>query len=206
MSTPPFNPLGPAHFSSRDRQAELETRPAKRIAVFYATQEGHTKEIAERIMLDLRKGGFDVDLHDVRLPIRLEGLFRSSARGIPEKSRLIQDHGLGLDRLRLQNFVDKKQVGEQRAEMNRSVQVIDELRTDGGLGEDQMHGGESVAGVTLQRREEFDVRLGRLQVFLFQSRGKTRRQTGERLHGAIQEIAQLAARRTAFPAGSPWPA
>lgn len=108
MSSSPFNPLGPAHFSSRDQKAELESHPARRVAVFYATQQGHTQEIAERIMLDLRKSGFDVDLHDVRLPLAFDLKLYSAAvlaasvhQGNHEKAMIqfVKDHRSELERM-----------------------------------------------------------------------------------------------------------
>lgn len=79
MSTSPFNPLGPAHDTSRDLGAELESHPSPRVAVFFATVEGHTREIAQRVFLDLRKVGFDVDLHDVREPFAFDLKLYSAA-------------------------------------------------------------------------------------------------------------------------------
>jgi menaquinone-dependent protoporphyrinogen oxidase len=38
----------------------------KPIAVFYATQEGHTHKIAERVADDLRKRGFEADVKNLR--------------------------------------------------------------------------------------------------------------------------------------------
>jgi menaquinone-dependent protoporphyrinogen oxidase len=37
-----------------------------RVAVFFATREGHTRKVAERIAANLRSQGLDVDLMDVR--------------------------------------------------------------------------------------------------------------------------------------------
>jgi menaquinone-dependent protoporphyrinogen oxidase len=108
MSSSPFNPLGPAHDTSRDRGAELESHPPKRVAVFFATQEGHTREIAERIMMDLRKGGFDVDLHDVRLPISFNlklysaAVLAASVHGGKHEKEMIQfvkNHRAELERM-----------------------------------------------------------------------------------------------------------
>jgi len=79
MSTSRFNPLGPAHHSSPDSPGEHANNPTARVAIFFATKEGHTKEIAERIMRDLRKDGFDVDLHDVRLPLAFDLSLYSAA-------------------------------------------------------------------------------------------------------------------------------
>ena len=70
MSSSPYNPLGPAHYTPPNQGVELQTNPAKRVAVFFATREGHAQQIAERIMADLRNHGFDVDIHDVRRPLQ----------------------------------------------------------------------------------------------------------------------------------------
>lgn len=67
MTSSSYNPLGPAHYISPNG-GEIPVQNEKRVAVFFATREGHTQQIAERITADLRKHGFDVDLHDVRLP------------------------------------------------------------------------------------------------------------------------------------------
>ncbi|MBZ5661937.1 MAG: protoporphyrinogen oxidase [Acidobacteriia bacterium] len=108
MSSSPFNPLGPAHDTSRDPQTELESRPARRAGVFFASKEDHTREIAERIMLDLRKGGFDVDLHDVRIPLAFDlshycaaVLAASVHQGNHEKEmiRFVRDHRSELERM-----------------------------------------------------------------------------------------------------------
>ena len=45
---------------------ESTGKPSKRVAVFYATREGHTQRIADRIAADLRILGFDVDLLAIR--------------------------------------------------------------------------------------------------------------------------------------------
>ncbi len=69
MSSSPYNPLGPAHYAPSDSDMALDSPSPRRVAVYYATREGHTQEIAERIIARLRKNGFDVDLHDVRRPL-----------------------------------------------------------------------------------------------------------------------------------------
>ena len=66
MSSSFFNPLGPAHFSSLQSELDAPGPPSKRVAVFFATREGHTQRIAERIAADLLFLGFDVDLLPVR--------------------------------------------------------------------------------------------------------------------------------------------
>src|SRR5882724_9582187 len=44
--------------------------------------------------------------------------------------------------LRPQNLAEQKQIGKQGPEMNRRVQVVDQLRADGGLGQNQLQGSE----------------------------------------------------------------
>jgi menaquinone-dependent protoporphyrinogen oxidase len=39
-----------------------------RVAVFFATREGHTRKVSEHIAANLRSHGVDVDLNDVRAP------------------------------------------------------------------------------------------------------------------------------------------
>src|SRR5271165_6493283 len=69
MSSTQFNPLGPAHFSPKEPDQRLPGQPSKRVGVFFATREGHTQRIAERITSDLLALGFDVDLLSVHRPL-----------------------------------------------------------------------------------------------------------------------------------------
>ena len=66
----------------------------------------------------------------------------------------------------LKMSLQEKQVCEQCAEMDRSIQVIDQLRADGRLGQHQLDGREGVAGVTVQDSEKCVVVFGRLEAFL----------------------------------------
>jgi menaquinone-dependent protoporphyrinogen oxidase len=57
----------------RDREAgvahhmrALHQEVSMKAAVFFATREGQTRKIADRIAVDLRTDGLDVELHDVR--------------------------------------------------------------------------------------------------------------------------------------------
>ena len=77
--------------------------------------------------------------------------------------------------MRLQNLVDQKQICEQRAKMDRCVQIVDQLRADGGLGENQLHGGQGIAGVTVKHGKIRIVPLGGLEIFLFHRGGQKRR-------------------------------
>src|SRR5579863_6087956 len=68
MTASPFKPLGPMHYAP-ELQMDSPGAPTKRIAVFFATREGHTRRIAEQIATDLRNLGFDVDVLSVQRPI-----------------------------------------------------------------------------------------------------------------------------------------
>ncbi len=66
MNTSPFNPLGPAHYDPLKAETGVPGRHSQRVAVLFATREGHAKRIAERIVFDLLSLGFDSDLLAVR--------------------------------------------------------------------------------------------------------------------------------------------
>jgi len=100
MSSSPFDPLGPAHYSQKAGE-RLAGQSPTRVGVFFATREGHTQRIAERIAEDLRILGFDVDLLAVRdsLPFSLSNysaavLAASVHRGSHEKEmvQFVKDH------------------------------------------------------------------------------------------------------------------
>ena len=108
MSSSPFNPLGPAHYSSREPELKPTNQPPIRIGVFFATREGHTQRISERIAADLRTLGFDVDLLAVRhpLPFSLSNysaavLAASVHAGSHEKEmvQFVKDHRSELERI-----------------------------------------------------------------------------------------------------------
>lgn len=64
-----FNPVGPAHDCSTRSEHQIPGPHPKRVGVFFAMREGHTKQIAERIAADLQTIGFDVDLAAVHEPL-----------------------------------------------------------------------------------------------------------------------------------------
>jgi len=101
MNTSPFNPLGPAHFDSQKGESGVPGRHSHRVAVLFATREGHAKRIAERIVFDLLSLGFDSDLLAVKrhLPFDLNHysaalLVASVHAGHHEKEmvRFVRDH------------------------------------------------------------------------------------------------------------------
>ena len=108
MSSSPFNPLGPAHYAPVQPELKSMQQPPKRIGVFFATREGHTQRIAERIADDLRILGFDVDLLPVRRPLPFSlgnysaaVLAASVHGGIHEKEmvQFVKDHRSELERI-----------------------------------------------------------------------------------------------------------
>ena len=58
----------------------------------------------------------------------------------------------------LQDFIDQEEIGEQRAEVDRRVQVVDDLRSNGSLRGDELHGGLRVARVAVDDADERVIR------------------------------------------------
>ena len=79
---------------------------------------------------------------------------------------LARDHWFRGEGLRLQDFVDQKKVGEQSAQMDGSVQVIDQLGADDGLRENQVNRGERIESVFFQHGQKCVVAFGGLKIFL----------------------------------------
>jgi len=69
MSPSKFNPLGPAHFVSPGQGGDPAVEALPRVGVFYATREGQTRRIADRVAGELCKLGFEVDAQDVKHPL-----------------------------------------------------------------------------------------------------------------------------------------
>src|SRR5262249_40867002 len=65
--------------------------------------------------------------------------------------------------LRLQNLVDEKEIGEERAQVDRRVQVVDELGADRLLRQREANRGLRIARVALEDAGEGAVRLRRLE-------------------------------------------
>jgi menaquinone-dependent protoporphyrinogen oxidase len=108
MSSSHFNPLGPAHFSFQETGPKSTNQHAIHVGVFFATREGHTQRIAERIAADLRTLGFDVDLLAVRRPLPLPlrsysaAVLAASVHGgghEHEMVRFVKEHRLELERI-----------------------------------------------------------------------------------------------------------
>src|SRR6202011_4152296 len=99
------------------------------------------------------------------------------AKFLPGMDNLARDYRFCQQRLRLQDLVDEKKVCEECTEMDRSIQVIDQLRADGALGKNKLNGGERVASVTFQHSEKSEVAFGWLEVFLLHRCSISFRQT-----------------------------
>ena len=82
-------------------------------------------------------------------------------------------------RLRLENVVDEEQIGEQRAKMDGSVQVVNHLRTDAALREYELDGHQRLARIGYQHRAKRFVARGRLQIFLVHRQRITIRESGK---------------------------
>jgi menaquinone-dependent protoporphyrinogen oxidase len=126
MNSSPRKPQVPEFSACCGCGTESQSPRQNRVAVFFASKEGHTLEIAERITLDLRKDGFDVDLHDVRFPLLYEldhycaaVLAASVHQGNHENEmiRFVKDHRAELERVPTAFIsVSLSEVGAERQE------------------------------------------------------------------------------------------
>ena len=82
---------------------------------------------------------------------------------------------------------------KQRAEMDGSVQIVDQLRTDGGLRQNQFDGGQRIASVAIEHRKERRVFAGGLQGLPFDCHRASFGQSGQGRDGAIAETRGAAA-------------
>jgi hypothetical protein len=77
----------------------------------------------------------------------------------------------------LERFVDEEEIGEQRAQVNRRVQVVDDRGADRSLGDDETHCG---------------LRIGRVPLNDFDERVERRRVGAEVPHAGRQRVEQTA--------------
>jgi menaquinone-dependent protoporphyrinogen oxidase len=174
MSAQPFDPLGPAQDATKPGFPSVGV-PLQRVAVFFATREGHTKQIAERVAADLRKLGFDVDLFNARRPMPFSFsdysgvvLAASVHRGSHEKemAQFVKDHRPELERLTTAFLsITLSEAGAERQDASPAVheKFVDDVdRTLGKFFEDTNWMPtlvEPVAGALLYSRYNFLVRL-----------------------------------------------
>src|ERR1700675_2139363 len=114
-----------------------------------------------------------------------------------------RSHRLRRCALNLGDLGQEKQIREERTQMNGSVQVVDQRRADGGLRQDQLDGGERIARVALEHREECAIFFHRIEAFLFHCGRTAIGQTRDGFHGAAQIFANLSAGPASFIAGKP---
>src|SRR5271167_656317 len=87
--------------------------------------------------------------------------------------------------------------------MDRCVQVVDQLRADGGLRQNQLNGGKRVACVAIEHRKERQVFVGWLKAFLFDCQRTSLGKPHQGFHGAMQELTDLSTRFAALVTGQP---
>jgi len=90
--------------------------------------------------------------------------------------------------------------------MNGSVQIINQLRTDNGLGQNQLNGGERVARVAIENRKKRRVLFGWLKTLRSDCYRTDFRQSRQSLNGALQELANLPTRLLPSSVRRPWAA
>src|SRR5271166_1006479 len=118
-------------------------------------------------------------------------------------SALARDHLSRRFMLLSQNLTHQKQIGEQRAEMDGSVQIVDQLGADGGLCQNQLDGGKRIASVAIEHREERQVFVGWFKAHFFDCQRTSLGKTRQGFHGAVEELADLSARFAALVTGQP---
>jgi menaquinone-dependent protoporphyrinogen oxidase len=143
MTTSPVPPLAPPAYVPHCRCETSALAPLRsRIAIFYATREGHTLRIAGHIAADLLRRGFDVDVNCVREPIPFSLLKYSAAilaasvhggRHEREMVQFVRDHRAELDRMTTaflsvtlsEAGVEKRDASaEQRAKFEEDVEKM----------------------------------------------------------------------------------
>src|ERR1019366_4792197 len=87
--------------------------------------------------------------------------------------------------------------------MDGRVQIVNQLGTDGGLGQNQLNGGKRIASVAIKHRKERQVFVGWLKAFLFDCHRTSLRQPRQGFHGAMQELTDLSTRFAALVTGEP---
>jgi menaquinone-dependent protoporphyrinogen oxidase len=174
MSSSPFDSLGPEHYSPKPELWQSGV-PLKRVAVFFATREGQTKRIAERVAADLRKLGFDVDLFNARRPMPFSfshysaAVLAGSVHGGKHEKEMIQfvkDHRPELERTTTAFLsVTLSEAGAERPDATPSEHEAFVADVDRMLGtffeETGWHPtlAKPVAGALLYSRYNFIVRL-----------------------------------------------
>src|SRR5262245_5632873 len=93
----------------------------------------------------------------------------------------------------LEDFVNQEQIGEQCTEVDRGIQIVDELGADRGLCEHQSNGRDGVARIAIDHVHECGIRLCRFNVQALDEAGDELRQTRQRPFAFGEELANLSA-------------
>src|SRR5439155_3527921 len=100
--------------------------------------------------------------------------------------------------MRFQDFVDEEQVGEKGAQVNGSVQVVDQLRADRSLGQHEAKRRLRVPAVAVEDAEEVAVRRSRFDVQALDKTVEEFGQTGQRRVASTQILTDLGSRGASF--------
>ena len=100
--------------------------------------------------------------------------------------------------LQLYDLVEQKEIRKQSPQMDRRVEVVDQLRADRGLGQYQLDRGQRVPRIAIYDTQKVLVGPRRFQAFLFHQRREGVRKPGERLHRTLQKIADPSASAATF--------
>ena len=145
----------------------------------------------------------DVDL----VPVAQRG---GCSRGLPYRHGRERGRPAGLSSrtpprsgCNLQDFVDEEQIGEQRAQVDRGVEIVHELRAKRWLGEHEPDRRPSVTRVAIEHFNEGAVVTQGLELFLLSQAAEQITDPGERVIDACEEVTCLASSLTA---GSGWQA
>src|SRR5438552_3937269 len=92
----------------------------------------------------------------------------------------------------LQDFVDEEEIGEQRAEMDRRVEVVDDLRTDRPLREDELNRRPGVVRVVLDHADERVIGRRRLDAEPADESGQELAEVRQRRVAALEVFTRLA--------------
>ncbi len=85
-----------------------------------------------------------------------------------------------------QDFVDEEQIGEQRAQVDRRVEIVDDLRADRRQREYELNRGLRILRVAIDDVDEAVVRRGRTQGALFDAAREHAGETAQRGVAALE--------------------
>src|ERR1039457_425923 len=87
--------------------------------------------------------------------------------------------------------------------MDGSIQIVDQLGANGGVGPKQVEGGKRSASVAIENRKERQVFVGWLKPLFFNCQRTSLGKPRQGFHGAMQELTDLSTRFAALVTGQP---